>query len=65
MYRKSTPTHRRVVTPLAADDDLVRDLMCDQLAHIEPVDISDLLDLADLVIDATSRRLDVQTVVTR
>lgn len=35
---------------LADDDDLVRDLRCEQLAGIEPIDISDLLELADGVL---------------
>ncbi|WP_155828316.1 hypothetical protein [Gordonia polyisoprenivorans] len=40
---------RNAIT-LADDDDPVRDLRCEQLAGIEPIDISDLLELADGVL---------------
>ncbi|UCZ89862.1 hypothetical protein [Gordonia sp. WA4-43] len=59
--RQAAPPVIRTVTPLAADDDLVRDVLHDALAVIEPETIADLLELADLVEDATASRLVLQT----
>ncbi|KSU59646.1 MULTISPECIES: hypothetical protein [unclassified Gordonia (in: high G+C Gram-positive bacteria)] len=53
----------RSVTPLAADDDLVRDILHDALAAIEPEDVSDLLDLADLALDVDRGAITLQTAV--
>ncbi|MCZ4535558.1 hypothetical protein O4159_08805 [Gordonia terrae] len=50
------------MTPLAADDDLIVDMLHAALAVIEPEDISDLLDLADLALDADAGRMTVQTI---
>ncbi|MDV7101651.1 hypothetical protein R4227_16390 [Gordonia amicalis] len=50
------------MTALAADDDLVLDVLHDALAVIEPETIADLLELADLVEDTAAGRLVLQTV---
>lgn len=47
--------NRRRTLALAEDDDLVRDLRADQLAGIEPLDISDLLEIADQALTPTHR----------
>lgn len=62
--RQSHPLPARQVTPLAANDDLMVDLMYDALAGIEPEDISDLLELADIVHEVEGGTWTVQTVVT-
>ncbi|WP_158097817.1 hypothetical protein [Gordonia lacunae] len=51
------------MTPLAADDDLMIDLMHDALAGIEPEDVSDLLELADIVHEVEGGTWTVQTAV--
>lgn len=60
--RQSAPPVIRTVTALAADDDLVLDVLHDALAVIEPETIADLLELADLVEDTAAGRLVLQTV---
>lgn len=62
--RQSHPLPVRRVTPLAADDDLMVDLMHDALAGIEPEDVSDLLELADLVHEVEDGTWTIQTAVT-
>lgn len=63
--RQATPPVVRAVTPLAVDDDLVVDLLHDALGLVEPEDVSDLLDLADLALHVEAGHLTVQTVVNR
>ncbi|MET4166106.1 MULTISPECIES: hypothetical protein [Gordonia] len=61
--RQSAPPVVRTVTPLAADDDLVLDVLHDALAVIEPETIADLLELADLALDVDRGALTLQTAV--
>lgn len=63
--RHGQPLPVRQLTPLAADDDLVVDMLHDTLAGIEPEDVSDLLDLATLVHEVEDGTWTVQTVVSR
>ena len=60
--RHAAPPGVRTVTPLAADDDLVVDLLHDALGVIEPEDISDLLELADLALDVDRGAVTVATI---
>lgn len=62
--RQGPPTVIRTVTALAADDDLIVDMLHDTLAVIEPEDISDLLDLATLVHEVEDGTWTVQTITT-
>ena len=63
--RQGNPLPVKQLTPLAADDDLMVDLMHDALAGIEPEDVSDLLELADIVHEVEDGTWTIQTVVTR
>ncbi|QUD82102.1 hypothetical protein J8M97_20560 [Gordonia polyisoprenivorans] len=59
----ATPHQRHATAPtrqdaaLASDDDLTRDLMFDALAHVEPLTLDDLLDVADLVDQVITGRM--------
>lgn len=66
MYPKTTPRTRQA-TPvvLASDDDLSRDVLMDHLAHIEPLTLDDLLDLADMVGGVEAGEIVLQTAVTQ
>ncbi|MFD0094661.1 hypothetical protein ACFVHA_28795 [Bacillus cereus] len=61
--RQGPPPVIRTVTALAADDDLVVDMLHDTFAGIEPEDISDLLDLATLVHEVEDGTWTIQTAV--
>lgn len=60
--KQLTTTHRPDGLP---EDDLGRDILLDQLSHVAPIDVTDLLALAELVGDVADGRLELQTVVTR
>ncbi|GAA12580.1 hypothetical protein [Gordonia alkanivorans] len=60
--RQATVPVGPMITPLAEDDDLIVDLLHEALGVIEPEDISDLLDLADLIGDVDEKRITAQTI---